>query len=511
MPDASAIAGFDAIEHVVVLMMENRSFDNLLGYLYPHGPGPHAPLSKTFDGLLHVDGRPKDLSNPVPPAARHRPPPGVTGVAAAPVPPGAFNSPFPDPGEEYPHINTQLFNCVRGGNQPPYNLPPGTPPPTMDGFITDYVRNFLETMQRDPTFSEYSQIMHNYTPDHLPVLSTLAREFAVFDHWFAAVPSQTFCNRAFFHAGTSWGRVTNEPYPVWQAGSGAPTLFNQMAATRDPRLRWKIYSDTFEYFCLTAFIHEKALSAYAKDTACIADMGAFHADCANGLLPAYSFIEPRIVNPHNDWHPDSPSGQIDGPNPPTAMKMGELFVWEVYEAIRTSATIGGSNASNTLLIITCDEHGGCYDHVPPPSAVPPDLSGHELQDGFDYTRLGVRVPMVMISAQIAGNTVVSEPMDHCSFMNTMRDKWERISPGAFPPLTARVAAAPQFTQVFTAKSPRPVSDWPTIPRPDVPDPGALRPLPKPPHNHLQKSTAAAHAYLRAHDSPAVAGKKEPPA
>ena len=499
MTKPHAPSGFDAIDHVVVLMMENRSFDNVLGYLYPEGVPADAPLSRCFEGLLEPDGTAKPLSNPVPATARHRPPPGVERIAAEPVPPGAFDSPYPDPGEEFPHINTQLFGNAEGQGSP-----------KMDGFVADYIRNFRATMNgRDPTYDDYRQIMRSYTPAHLPVLSTLAREFAVFDHWFAAVPSQTFCNRAFWHAGTSWGRVTNEPYPVWLRGSAAPTIFNQLSATNDPQLTWKVYSGNFAFYTLTALLHTDALKSFANDPAHFAGMDAFHADCAAGRLPAYSFDEPRFEDPHNDWHPASPSGNVDGPNPPTAMELGELFVWQVYEAIRTSATSRGSNAMNTLLIITCDEHGGCYDHVPPPRAIPPEMGDTPLQDGFDYTRLGLRVPMVMVSAHIAANTIVSTPLDHCSFMNTMRAKWEDHAPGAFPPLTARVAAAAKFTEVFTARYPRPASEWPVIIPPAVPDPEALLPLTKTTPNHLQKSIADAHAHLRAQGHSAVAGKAIP--
>jgi phospholipase C len=188
-------------------------------------------------------------------------------------------------------------------------------------------------------------------------------------------------------------------------------------------------------------------------------------------------------------HPSSTTGQIDGNSPSSSMTMGELLVWRVYEAVRTSPV-----AERTLLIITFDEAGGTYDHVPPPAAVPPDLGSIPPQDGFDFKRLGIRVPMIMISAHIAPNTVVNTPMDHNSFMGTLRRKWEVVAPGKFPPLTARVAASPDFTAVFTARAPRPVSDWPVIPKPVV----TLPPHnPQAPMNGLQRACAAAVARLKA--------------
>ena len=191
--------------------------------------------------------------------------------------------------------------------------------------------------------------------------------------------------------------------------------------------------------------------------------------------------------------PSSTTGKFDADNADSPVTLGEALIWEIYEAIRTSASATGSNAMNTLLIITFDEHGGTYDHVPPPPAVAPDLNGNPPEDGFDFKRLGVRVPTIMVSAQIAANTVVNTPMDHCSFMATMRSKWDALAPGQFPPLTARVAAAPDFAEVFTAHAARPVSDWPLIPRPLVQPPSAAPSAA--PLNHLQRSCAAAVAHL----------------
>lgn len=129
-----------------------------------------------------------------------------------------MRSPDPDPGEEYPHVNTQLFGGIRPERnahghvdrmEPPWNAPDDDATPTMNGFVADYAVTLRQVHRKDPTTAELEQIMGGFSPQQLPVLSTLARGFAVFDHWFAAVPSQTYCNRSFFHASTSHGFVTN--------------------------------------------------------------------------------------------------------------------------------------------------------------------------------------------------------------------------------------------------------------------------------------------------------------
>jgi phospholipase C len=115
----------DTFDHVVVLMLENRSFDNVLGYMYPNGVPASAPLGKTFEGVTG-----QNLSNPVPPGVKNPPPPGVTTIPVSPVEAGNYFQPYPDPGENYVHVNTQLFNLIDGGDQPPYNLPSQRPLPT---------------------------------------------------------------------------------------------------------------------------------------------------------------------------------------------------------------------------------------------------------------------------------------------------------------------------------------------------------------------------------------------
>jgi phospholipase C len=178
----------------------------------------------------------------------------------------------------------------------------------------------------------------------------------------------------------------------------------------------------------------------------------FH-DCASGKLPKYSFIEPHFINFfedvlwHDDMHPSSFESTLYSDGGPGSVLLGDRIVWKVYQAIRNSQTVSGNNWQNTLLIITFDEHGGGYDHIPPPPATAPDATEFNTgtgQEGFDFKRLGVRVPMVMVSAHIARNTIVNSPMHHCSFLKTMQQKWGLTSLGP------RQDSAPPFTEVFTS-------------------------------------------------------------
>jgi phospholipase C len=105
---------------------------------------------------------------------------------------------------------------------------------------------------RRPSYGEYAQIMTGYTPEQMPVVSALARGFAVFDHWFCEVPSQTFANRSFFHAGTSSGFVVNTAPPdCFPVHNTAETIFERIEAKG---LSWRVYCDPPSHISLTGLI-----------------------------------------------------------------------------------------------------------------------------------------------------------------------------------------------------------------------------------------------------------------
>ena len=127
----------------------------------------------------------------------------------------------------------------------------------MDGFLTDYISMFVAELGRQPTYDEYAQFMTGYTPEQMPVMSGIARGFATFDHWFCDVPSCTFPNRSFFHAGTSSGYVVNmTPPESFVAHNTAETLFDRLEAHG---LTWRVYCDPPSHYSLTGLIHAPRL------------------------------------------------------------------------------------------------------------------------------------------------------------------------------------------------------------------------------------------------------------
>ena len=462
-------SNLDKIQHIVVLMLENRSFDSMVGWLYD--PANRPPFDRVPDGQSFNGLSGKDLSNPIPADALG------ADRKVLPVGRGADSThPNPDPGEDYPHVNTQLYGTVNppeNREKPfdrfPYNLPGaragisgraesrlagllGRPfpsslpdPAPMSGFVTDYIHNYRDLRGKDPDFADYRIIMDCLTPDQVPVLSMLAHSYAICDRWHCSVPSQTYPNRSFVHAATSHGFVRNPPYVNWLFAV-APTIFNRIEDDPRPDLTWRVYYDEEDLLSAT-YLLTPALRPYRNSH--FAFMDQFFEEAGAGKLPSYAFIEPRLLLDHNDMHPHV---SVD-PLVTSSVLAGELLIQSVYRAIRE-----GAGWERTLLIVTFDEHGGCYDHVSPPAAVVPQRNRPAGQMGFRFDRLGVRVPTILISPYIEEGTVVNTLFDHTSIIKTVTDRWGLES------LNERDRAAAGLSRVLTRSKPR--RDTPKLkPRP----------------------------------------------
>lgn len=375
------------IKHLIVLMLENRSFDHMLGFM----AGPGYPV----DGLTGDESCPVSAHDPTPVR--------VASDASAGLP-------F-DAGHQFADTNCQIYFNHAG---PP--VAPGQQANT--GFVASYAEQKHVTPETAP------RIMSCFRPADLPALSGLAREFAVCDRWFSSVPGPTWPNRLFVHAATSKGRVANEP----SVNYDMPTIFESLSAAG---LSWKVYSHDFP---LTQMFGRLTLPEFDRNWDSI---GGFKRDCRHGTLPHYCFIEPKythLFGPGNSQHP------------PEDIDRGDQLIDDVYHSVRTSPSW-----NDTMLVVTYDEHGGTYDHVmPPENAVAPDQ--HTKQ--FSFTRLGIRVPTVLVSPWIARETIVHREFDHSSVAATVKTIFGL--PGF---LTRRDAAANTFEGVASLAAPR--TDAPT--------------------------------------------------
>lgn len=413
----------EKIKNVVVVMLENRSFDSMLGWLYEN---ESPPRNQEFDGLN------KNMWNPLDNIDAN----GVPFIEKVPVHkngestwkfgkeikhPVDFSLPNPDPGEGFKDTNHQLFEYYNVANEYPAE-------PTNLGFVNNYKNAMLYgTYSFGDKPTDPREIMTTYTPEQLPVLSTLAKKYAVCDRWFCSVPSQTLPNRDFIHAASSNGYVNNKPNSICDE----TTIYNLIQdAIKEGRsdLSWKIYGsnplnkedksynsdkvgheENKDFFSLTRVIMSK-LHAQELDKN-FETLNDFYNDCEKGKLPRYSFLEPN-------FHGDEQNDQ----HPPSDVRAGDKFLADIYNKL-----VDSPQWNDTLLVITYDEHGGCFDHVNPPNATPPHKNKPG-QDGFLFNRLGVRVPTVLVSPYIAEGTVCRPGkyghFDHTSVIATAKEMFK---------------------------------------------------------------------------------------
>ena len=418
-------------DHLVVLMLENRSFDNLCGFLYEQDTPKHF-LGEGEPIFRGVAGR-DDLSND-----DGGDPPRTYPVRKAPWERMEdMYAPYPNAGEFYtPNINRQIYGSdeVSGdvSKLPTTNL--------MSGFIQDYIRVVGESRKWDgsveATPEVLQQVMDCFPPEAVPVISTLARSFAVSDAWYASVPTSTWPNRSFAHSGTSRGRVVNKPSTEWALHHKQPTIFERLYDKLGTDA-WRVYGEETHLASLTWLLHAPHRAHKYKH--CFQHFKQFKKDCEHGTLPAYSFLEPRSLTNPNDMHPPF----WLHPHVASSVLAGEEYIQQVYDAVRH-----GKNWERTLFVLTFDEHGGLYDHVVPPlNATPPDDPPVAGDEGFRFDRFGLRVPTLFVSPRIEEGTIVrapgDTPFDHTSIIKTLCERWDLEG------LTARDRAAPSFASVLT--------------------------------------------------------------
>src|SRR5579862_986043 len=408
------MAGFQGINRFVVLMLENRSFDHLFGYLKATNPN--------IAGLTGNESNQKDPNSAASPKIN---------VSRA----SSFVMRF-DPGHEYYDVQIQLYGPLQGTDPtlPPIANPPFQPAP-MNGFIASAV-------QAVDYAGDENMVMECFQADQLPVLTTLAKEFAMFNFWYSSLPGPTWPNRFFIHAATSGGLsdspTTSQILEGFSFQNG--TIYKRLG---DAGKDWRIYHDGMPQ---TAGIDELRGEYINPFTNRFQDIDDFFTDIQNGNLGDYNFIEPRY---------DTGNNYLDGNSmhPLNNIRKGEDLVKRVYEALRGNPRYW----AETMLIITFDEHGGFYDHQSPPATVPTgDDSTYANSDySFDFARLGIRVPAIVASAYTAKGMVIgadpndaSTIFDHTSVLATVEKRF------GLKPLTQRDAAANTLETALNATAAR---------------------------------------------------------
>lgn len=412
MPNANTIVtpqllvpvpeSFAKIKKFVVLMLENRSFDHLFG-----------GLGKAIPGLAGLTGNEFNYDDPNSPQADQK---------RVVFPSDRFDMPF-DPPHEFPDVQFQLFGPVSGN--PGLSQPPDYPAP-MNGFVFRAM-NAVQNLYAEDAI----RVMAYFQPDQVPVLSTLAQQFAVFNSWHSSLPGPTWPNRFFVHAATSGG-LNYSPSTEQIVGGFSfkgETIYDLLG---DKTSDWHIYHDGLPQSIGIAKLRWNFLRQQVNQfNSNFRPMAEFETDIAAGDLAPYTFIEPNYDTGHNYLNGNSM-------HPLNDIRNGEALVKRVYEALRKSAFW-----EQVMLIITFDEHGGFFDHVSPPATLPTG-DDHRYADEdmlFPFDRLGVRVPALVACAYTEAGTVIgkegdAQAFDHSSIPATVEKAFN------LPALTQRDAKAP---------------------------------------------------------------------
>ncbi|KAJ3669634.1 hypothetical protein LUZ60_011584 [Juncus effusus] len=385
------------IKTVVVVVMENRSFDHILGWLKKSRPD--------IDGLTGSEFNRVNVSDP-------------DSEQVFVSEDAVFVD--SDPGHSFQAIREQIFGSSESFADPA----------PMNGFVQQAT---------DMGLGMARNVMSGFPPESIPVYAELANEFAVFDRWFASVPTSTQPNRLYVHSATSHGLSSNVRKDLIN-GFPQKTIFDSI---EENNLSFGIYYQnipaTLFYKTLRKLKHIVKFHNYAL---------TFKSHAKHGKLPNYVVIEQRYFDcelfPANDDHPSHDVAR------------GQKFVKEIYETLRASP-----QWNEMAILITYDEHGGFYDHVPTPVSGVPNPDGIIGPDPFyfKFDRLGVRVPTILVSPWIDRGVVVHEPngpkstsqFEHSSIPSTVKKLFNLNSNY----LTKRDAWAGSFESLFTMrKTPR---------------------------------------------------------
>ncbi|KAJ5702421.1 hypothetical protein N7488_009969 [Penicillium malachiteum] len=396
------------IKKIVVLEMENRSVDNLLG-------------GQTIEGLENPINNgpfcnPYNVTNP--------------GQGTVCSQAGDLDSILDDPDHSVTGNNIEFYGTFTPNND---DIASGKLTPVQSGFVFEQLRQYSDANKT----SLAQQVLNYYTEDQVPVMTSLVQNYLTFNHWHSDLPGPTAPNRAYVLSGTSAGHGSNDDaFDADKHGLMQRSIFQQLTETNRT---WKNYiTDPAEQMADALFFNWVYTSG---NQGLAVPLDDFYSDAASGTLPDFSFIEPSCCGVGTtSMHP---TGLISD---------GETLIRDVYTALRTSP-----HWNETLLLLTFDETGGFHDHVPPPLAPRPDnltyteTAPNGEQYNFPFDRLGGRVPTLLISPWVEQGVVEQQGTNSdgeivsysaSSLLRTLGYLWD------FEPFTPRVSGAASFDHLI---------------------------------------------------------------
>lgn len=399
-----AVENLDKVEQIVVLMLENRSFDHMLGYL-------------TLDGRHDIDGLTGRESNTAPDGSIH------------PVHPLGSRTAFAGEAEDPDHSGASVDQQLSEHSA---------------GFVANFAQHSAQVAAKlKVPVPDPGLVMGYYTKAELPVYDYLARQFCVADRWFSSVPGATWPNRLYAVAGAAQDPLGGDPRDDREPPLYELPAFVRFLDRHERDWRWYSYDPgtlrcvdpayRFSHHEHFAFVDRRKISTEEDLVGHLTESGkSFLEDAAAGTLPAVSWIDPRF----KDARVLGPDSNDD--HPPSDVTAGQHLVLSVYNALRNSPAW-----EKTLLIVTYDEHGGFYDHVTPPAAAgkPP------------FDRYGVRVPALIVSPHIEAGQVSNTTFDHTSIIKTILLRHCRKGT-EIPDMGPRVNAAEHLGGLLSREHPR---------------------------------------------------------
>lgn len=387
----------DPIQHLIVLMMENHSFDQMLGdatRIYPELEG----IPQHGEKFTNVSSK--------------------TGKRFVQTANAESRSQSPDPAHELTDVKLQLGSAAK----------------PMSGFIDSFLQQEGADESNAQQVMDYFPLGDTPAKDSLPALHALARHFMVCDHWFSSVPGPTWPNRFFAHSGTCLGHVLmpSREHPENLHKYDQDTIFDRL---RTAKKSWRIYHNGMPQSVVLENLWPRLLTGHYQ---CMAE---FYKDVRGPAeeFPDYVFIEPRYFSPdENDQHP------------PADIALGDQLIASVYNALRGNQALWQSS----LLIVIYDEHGGFYDHVTPPKTLAPDSHTKE----YRFDQLGARVPAILISPWLDAG-VCSRVFDHTSILRYLCDKYAMPPLGKRTSSAAGVLQSANFKDLLRQRT-RPRDDTP---------------------------------------------------
>lgn len=424
-PPGPPPSGITAVNHVVIVIQENRSFDHYFGQMTAYRQANGIPINgspATID-----DESTGNFSNFSP----------ATGANIAAYHTGSVCTEDLTPDWTESHKNFDRLNPAGASASSP-----------MDGFVSlaFQISQFAATLGIHLADQDGHRAIGFFDANDLNYYYFIGSQFAIGDHFYAPVPSNTPATRHFLMAATSQGFVHNGPGP---GGLTAKTIFQELDAAG---VSWKIYSADSS---MTTFLKDFAYFNQPGVPGHVAPISQYFSDAAAGKLPGVSMIEPGLhdgLSEHtSNFDPSKPQlGQV-----PINVQVGAQFASKLINAV-----MQGPSWSDSVVFFAEDEGGGLFDHEPPlavpsPDGIKPlDLLPNDVQGG-DFTITGSRVPNIVISPFSKKNFVSHTPMDYTAYLRFIEARWN------LPMLTARDASMPDMTEFFDFTG----KPWATPPTP----------------------------------------------